>query len=151
MKKSRSLIVFGALTAAMTLFIFSNSLRGSVDSHAMSNSLIDLLMPLLSAVEKAFGEINWVLVIRKGAHLTEFCILGILVWNFMLAIRHSCGKNLFGYGLFYVLAVAVTDEFIQSFSDRTSAVSDVLIDFTGALLGIGLVSLVVFLKKQKCK
>ena len=58
-------------------------------------------------------------------------------------------------GLFYILAVGVTDEYIQLFSGRTSGVKDVVIDFIGGLFGIALVLSVYliykFIKFQKNK
>ena len=45
--------------------------------------------------------------------------------------------------LFFALLCAVADEFLQSFTGRTSSVRDVLIDFGGALCGMLLTMLVV--------
>ena len=45
--------------------------------------------------------------------------------------------------LFLLLAVAVIDEYIQSFTGRISSVKDILIDFGGGVTGLGLVSLAV--------
>lgn len=43
------------------------------------------------------------------------------------------------YILFICLFYAVTDEFHQSFiPGRTSLVSDILVDFMGAMIGLGL-------------
>ena len=38
--------------------------------------------------------------------------------------------------LFCLLSTAVVDEFIQSFTGRTSNVKDILIDFSGAVVGV---------------
>ena len=67
--------------------------------------------------------------------MTEFCILS--VFTALLAVKIYKYKNeaLFGFALFYVLAVAVSDEFIQYFSGRGSSVVDVVIDFSGATIG----------------
>ena len=40
------------------------------------------------------------------------------------------------YPLFFVLVIAVGDEFIQSFVGRGSNVRDVLIDFSGGILAV---------------
>ncbi|MBQ7339146.1 MAG: VanZ family protein, partial [Clostridia bacterium] len=55
-----------------------------------------------------------------------------------------CGALLFS------LLTAVTDEYIQSFTGRTSSVSDVLLDFSGALCGLGLTALTVYLVRRIC-
>lgn len=83
--------------------------------------------------------------IRKGAHMTEYAILGILVF---------CSVNLQKYGLkcaalfSWVLAVlyAVSDEVHQLFvPDRSGQLRDVLIDAAGAAIGV----LVVYAVKRK--
>ena len=71
--------------------------------------------------------------------MAEFAVLGLLVACLMFQLEFPMAR--LGYGLFYVLAVAVTDEFIQIFTGRTSSVKDILIDFFGALLGIGVIYL----------
>ena len=47
--------------------------------------------------------------------------------------------------LLCVLAVAVLDEFLQGFVGRTSLVSDIVLDFSGALCGIAAMLAVVAL------
>ncbi len=113
----------------VTLFIFSNSLKGSEASTQDSDFFIRI-------IESIFGktDLNLHFIVRKAAHMAEFALLSLLVsgWVFLQRIP----RLWMGYGLFYVLAVAVTDEFIQTFTGRTGAVSDVLIDFSGALIGV---------------
>ena len=63
-----------------------------------------------------------------------------------------CQRGLQGSvnSLFAGLAVAVTDETIQIFSGRGSQVLDVVLDFSGALTGILLVSLLIpLIEKRK--
>ena len=75
-------------------------------------------------------------VIRKNAHGFMYMILAFLVSS-VLFIFNKRGKDAIVYILFICLFYAVTDEFHQSFvSGRTSLVSDVLIDFGGALIGL---------------
>lgn len=74
-------------------------------------------------------------IVRKGAHLFEFCLLGIAVMHTVFVVGERFGRNVVGYGFFCVLMIAVIDEYIQSFSDRTSSVGDILIDFAGACVG----------------
>ena len=52
--------------------------------------------------------------------------------------------------MFYGLFVGVCDEFIQSFSDRTSSVRDVLIDFFGYMTG-AVVAVGIMLMIYKCR
>ena len=154
MNKKR-LALFLALTVIITCFIFYNSLKNSEESNKASDVIEEIVEPI---VEDIVGEeeFDTEYFVRKGAHITEFFILGLMVFNALTsAVRDK--RNLpciFGYGLFYVLAVAVTDEFIQSFSDRTSSVIDVLIDFSGASAGFAvatLVGLMVVKVKEKIR
>lgn len=89
------------------------------------------------------------LIIRKGAHFSEFCLLGILITLCFIAI----GKKISYYTgtiFFICLSVGVTDEFIQSFIvGRSSEVRDVLIDFSGALLGYLIVILIFKIMQKK--
>ena len=135
------------LCIAMTLFIFSNSIRNSAESNETSGFFLDLLRPVTEALDKIFGTADWNFIIRKGAHFTEFCILGMLVTSLKLSLQAKTN----GYCLFYVLSVAVTDELIQSFSDRTSSVRDVLLDFSGAAFGIALILLIYNIRIRRRK
>ena len=75
-------------------------------------------------------------VIRKNAHAFMYMILAFLVSNVLFAFNKR-GKDAIVYILFICLFYAVTDEFHQSFvPGRTSLVSDVLVDFGGALIGL---------------
>ncbi|WP_242960953.1 VanZ family protein [Clostridium peptidivorans] len=74
-------------------------------------------------------------LIRRGAHALEYIMLAILIANvfWQFGIRN---KNVIVYVLFIALFYAVLDEFHQSFvKGRTSEVGDVLLDFSGAILG----------------
>lgn len=144
MTRKKQIILLIVLILAVTAFIFSNSLKGSDASHEDSGRLLAWFQPLM---EWLFGEGNtdWSFWLRKTAHIVEFCTLGVLVSLLIDLLK----KGLRGYDLFYVLAVAVVDEFIQSFTGRTSQVLDILIDFSGALLGFGIVLLIKKIKKRK--
>ncbi len=138
--------IFGALCVAFTLFIFSNSLQTGEESSAASGWVMQLLTPVLAVLEGIFGPADWMLIIRKGAHMTEFAVLAVLVSLFVRFLYQDTGKRILGWGMFYALATAVCDEFIQLFSPgRAGMVSDVLIDFSGALLGFGITRLILLI------
>lgn len=124
------------MTVFVTGFIFSNSLKGPDASNESSGFFLRLLEPVTNFLDKYIPDADWNFIIRKGAHFTEFCILGILSSNMLLSIDKRKIKSFLGYNFFLVLSVAVTDEFIQSFTGRTSSVRDVLLDFCGAFVGI---------------
>lgn len=75
-------------------------------------------------------------IIRKNAHGFMYMVLAFLVSSAFF-VYNKCGKNEVVYILFTCLLYAVVDEFHQSFvPGRTSLVSDVLVDFLGALIGV---------------
>ncbi len=75
-------------------------------------------------------------VLRKNAHAFMYMILAFFVSSTFFSFNKK-GKSSVVYILFICLFYAVTDEFHQSFvQGRTSLVSDILIDFGGALIGL---------------
>ncbi len=134
-KQKRIIAVLAVLLALLVVFIFSNSLKNGQHSNEDSGRLAGLLEPI---IEKVFGEgkvdVNY--LVRKGAHLVEFALLGAFTFLLLRAVTDYSGEKLLFGGLFCTLAVAVLDEYIQSFTGRTSSVEDVLIDFVGALMGM---------------
>ena len=75
--------------------------------------------------------------IRKNAHAFEYFILAVLVANslFLFGLK---GRQALSCIMFICLFYAVTDEYHQLFIvGRGSSVKDVLIDFAGALIGLG--------------
>ena len=84
---------------------------------------------------------------RKSAHFCEFGLLGcelmLLFW-----LRSGVRFQNLCNAAFAALLSAVTDETIQSFSGRGSQVLDVVLDFSGALTGILLVSLLMIEKRK---
>lgn len=131
MLKKNKLTVFLILIIVVTGFIFSNSIKNSEESHASSGVIVQLVEPVF---ENTMEPDTVSFIVRKCAHIAEFFALGFLVLSATSEMKKK-HMQFIGFGFFYVLLVAVTDEYIQSFSDRTSSVSDVLIDFAGAMLG----------------
>jgi VanZ family protein len=74
--------------------------------------------------------------IRKSAHVTEYAVLGILIFQSLRVIfPRVWGISLISISLCYLYAI--TDEYHQSFIvDRTPLFADVLLDTGGATAGI---------------
>lgn len=143
-KQNIILVVLFALLILINAFIWHNSMKNSEASNADSDVIEEIVEPILEKVGITDpDDINF--TVRKAAHFSEFMMLGLAASGIVCCIKKMYEKTLVGCGLFYGLAVAVTDEFLQSFSDRTSSVSDVLIDFSGFTLGFLLILLTVFL------
>jgi VanZ family protein len=81
------------------------------------------------------------LVVRKGAHVTEYAILALLLYR---ALRRTAQKpstewcrNCAYWAWMLAFAYAASDEWHQSFvPSRGGSVHDVLIDACGAALGL---------------
>ena len=84
---------------------------------------------LETADQEQFAQ-NIQLVVRKTAHVMEYTIL---MWCFLFAFK----GNKVWYALAFTVAYACTDEFHQLFvSGREGKLLDVIIDSSGALLGL---------------
>ena len=126
-------------------FILTNGLLDYSASHAFSGWLVRLL-----GVDSKAGAETGDFLLRKLAHITEYSLLGLLTQTIRISLKKQ-GKNIsIWLPLFCVLAVGVLDEFFQSFSNRTGAVSDVLLDFIGGIAGVLVATLIsCIVKKHK--
>ena len=74
-------------------------------------------------------------MIRKSAHFFEYGVLVVLIGSLLYYYGYTWMNRII-YALFMVLLCAVLDEYFQSFVDgRNSSVKDILIDFSGAIVG----------------
>lgn len=108
--------------------------------------------PTISAIDsKVKLQQTLSYLVRKAAHFIEYLILGILLYFIFRAFNVSV-INRGIYTLFVVLLCAVFDEYFQSFLDRTSSVSDVLLDFSAGLVGIiGVSGILWLIQSSKSK
>ena len=145
----RMLLALNVLAiVAVLCFIFGNSLLDGKESSEVSSGVMEVVEPVARPVVEAVSPepvSDDMLhgIIRKLAHFTEFAVLAVLS---VLLLLQLCGTLITPYFttvLFGTLLAAVTDEFIQSFTGRTSSVRDVLIDFSGALCGMLLTAAVL--------
>lgn len=82
---------------------------------------------LSSIPELQSGFEHWIdTILRKGAHMTVFGILGCLLWR---------ASGSFRWALLLGICYAISDEFHQSFVvGRSAHMSDVIVDTLGILL-----------------
>lgn len=118
------------------IFSVSSDTHSSEHSSRLVEPILHWLFPHMS--QARVEDIHF--VIRKCAHLTEYAILGLLVWR---ALNQSKTKlpawswPKVGGTLLVVFLYAASDEIHQSFvPTRTAHFSDVLIDTTGAAIGL---------------
>ena len=144
------LVILIGLVVCSTAFILVNSLMDFERSHGSSGVITDIITSTDDADEWDHTD----MIVRKLAHVIEYAFLGFSSACLLSFISRIYNFRLYGYGFFFVLLIAVIDEHIQSFSDRVSSTSDILLDFVGAILGFSLVLLIVLiigtiLKKKK--
>ena len=150
--RTKRIAIFAFLAVCVTAFIFWNSTRDAQASRQLSNGVLSFLKPLLLPL---FGDSEELMqqVIRKGAHFVEFAALGGCMYGLASGIRSRFWRHaLLFFPLFMMLSVAVTDEFIQSFSaERSSVVKDVILDFGGGVFGLGAASVLSKLLHRRKK
>ena len=153
-KKQITLTVLIALTVIFAAVIFYFSMQSGTDSNAESGLIVKLVRPIIDPEGKMTEEeIQY--SVRKTAHFTEYFILGALLSAIALIIPLKFPTPWIFMSLFFTLFTAVTDEYIQSFVERTSLVSDIVLDFSGGIsaniLAVAVFALVCAVKKRKNK
>ena len=129
-------------------FIWGNSLLPREISSAFSQFVGRILSLFVSGpITPAQGEGQGIL--RKIAHFTEFCSLGIILsWLFWM-VRQKKWQCLL-IPLMIGAAVAAIDETIQIFvPGRGPHIRDVGIDSLGVLLGVLIVALLAMIQKRR--
>lgn len=108
---------------------------GSTFSGTHTGSLIERIFAVAGVHLSITADEILNTIVRKLAHLTEYAILGALAFR---AVRSNRAGWLLAWSVAAVaiaIAVASTDEYLQSFSPaRTSRVSDIVLDATGATI-----------------
>lgn len=132
--------------------IFSFSREDAGKSSGTSASVIDKVATVTVEEYKDYTPPqkiefieSWQHTVRKAAHFTEFFILGVLTFAALLTLPLKSGGRLAFSSLFCLLC-AFFDELSQTFSlGRSMQVTDMLIDFSGAVLGIIIIRLFTLL------
>ena len=138
-------VILAVLLILTLCFIWGNSLLTREESADVSQGLLELLSPLLDDLGMDTGDDLW---LRKAAHFGEFCALGcelmlLFILNKTLCLHSVCMAAL------CALLTAAADETLQFLIGRAGMVQDVLRDFLGALVGMGLVLLILIWHKNK--
>lgn len=84
--------------------------------------------------------------IRKGTHFLTFAMLGVLfcrIFRYWFQTREALG-----WSGFIVTLVAISDEWHQSFTpDRTSMITDVVLDVTGLIFAMTFITVIRAFKR----
>ena len=131
----------------IVFFIWDNSLQNGGTSDGFSLIFAKWIAPIANKL--GFHGNIWTLnrIVRKLAHLTEFTILGSLLYTILRRyITYGTVIKTIGLGML----IAGLDEFIQLFSPgRSSQISDILIDTVGVIIGILVVKLVHYIRYKR--
>ena len=134
--KKKICILFAVLWMG---FIFYMSHQPAKISSAQSDNVMHVIKKV-SKSEEIKNNINS-FIVRKGAHMFLFCVLSILLFGSMYN-GDNILKSVF-IALLLAFLYACSDEYHQTFVGRTGQFDDVLIDFSGAFIGVLIVSLIV--------
>ena len=146
----KRIILCLVLLGLMLAVIWGNSMLHGELSKKVSGFFGWLVNGILPGANAGSGETGHG-ILRKVGHLTEFCLLGLLLSWLTRMTRKEKWQHLC-LPLFGGIAVACVDETIQYFvPGRACRITDVGIDTLGCALGIVIITLIVFIKNQKLK
>ena len=120
------------LVMLLVQYTFSTSTFSSDETSRFIVPLLKVLLRNPTAEQLLF----WHHVVRKAAHVTEYCILGLLVYRaFKVDIAKPSSVGILT--VMFVAAAATMDEFHQSFvPSRGASVFDIGWDCIGGLIAI---------------
>lgn len=152
-RKSRYLIWLFPLVVMIMIFSFSG--QQGEESSSMSNIFVDLFLQIRGTLGlfPKFADAELVnlisLVVRKGAHVTEYVLLCTsFLTTFWISGVHGKWRNICSF--VFTFGYACTDEFHQLFvPGRAGQFRDVLIDSSGALVLSLIVVLVMYTRRKR--
>ncbi len=142
------ILLFLVLSLGIIAFIFARSLQPGEESETESGFFVSLLQMLgLGGMDPGFLEY----LVRKAAHFAEYACLGGVLVCFWRAVLLNWWPSGLAAGITAAL-VASADECLQlSVPGRTGQFSDVLLDTAGAVTGLVLVLLILWLWYRRKK
>lgn len=144
MKNKTKRIIFGILILINCITIFYFSHQVADDSSKQSSRVVELISNILPFINNMEEPNKTILkeqiltpIVRKTAHFSIYAMLGIFTTNFVLTLENKKTYKTIIFSLMFCFLYAVTDEIHQRFiPGRYGAITDVLIDTSGALTGI---------------
>ena len=118
--------------------IFKLSAQPGEQSNLLSTKVTTLIVSLAQQFRPDVNVMSLNYFIRKCAHFLAYLVLGIVVLFATRRIGYT-GKKGIVFTLMLCIGYAITDELHQAFvPGRTPKLMDVLIDSSGASIGIGM-------------
>lgn len=128
----------------IVIFTASTDLMSAHRTSRLIEPLLRWLLPDISAS----GILAVQFFARKAAHLTEYAVLAALLWRALWPDASAANWRNAGIALSIAIAYAALDEFHQSFvASRGGSPFDVMIDATGAAVGLLLYWLLVLRRR----
>ncbi|MBD7913360.1 MULTISPECIES: VanZ family protein [Clostridium] len=129
----------------ITVIFIMSQLPGDKSSE-QSQLVVKLFSIIGLDLNGYFGEMG-TLIVRKGAHFTEYLILFILTYRVLILYMEKNMSRLLA--IVFVFLYACSDEFHQSFIiGRTAAFTDVLIDTSGGIFACIVGNIISKVKKK---
>jgi len=152
MKKSdrSGLILYGILSLVVLCVIYGQSMLPPKESGEFSGFVVTFLKPLLDPFSLWEADV-FHLFIRKLGHFTEYAFFSFFFGKFSSIVGKQKKKQYISLPLLVMLSVAVSDEFLQSFTGRGSSVADIVLDFAGGVFGLLFVSFFGYLSYKRSK
>ena len=130
-------VAFTAALIACIWFVFSNSMAVAPVSESASGRVLLLMKKVFTRLGMP-GVANHLTdhIVRKLAHFCEYALEGFLLTLCLRVYTRHFFVHI-SWPILGGLLTALTDETIQMFSDgRSSQLTDVWLDFSGAMAGI---------------
>ncbi len=141
-------LLYALPAIAWMILILMLTLQPGEVSSDLSGGIVSYLYNYVQALNIPLSINQFHFLIRKTAHVSEYFILGLLVFVALKPYKISFQRQLL-IVLLFGIAFASVDEFIQTFvPGRVGAITDVLIDSVGVMLSLGLVSIVQRLRRE---
>lgn len=149
-------ILFWGLAIFWMAFIFYMSAQNGEESAGMSSPVTDFVIRIVvpdfedkTPAEQEDIKHTVEFIIRKGAHFTEYAVLGFLVY-LVVQMYILKTKARFIVSWMFSILYAVSDEIHQGFvGGRAPLVKDVCIDSAGAFAGVLVSVLVIWMLVKK--
>lgn len=157
-KITRFILIILLIMTFIAIFEFSNQTGGPSSSLSkdFARKLIDINIHTrnLDEYKKELLVENSQKIVRKGAHLSIYTLVGILMMSLMYTYKNIDTNHKFFITILVGFLYACSDELHQRFvPGRASKFTDVLIDTCGCLLGSLIIFLIhkIYIKIRKSK
>lgn len=132
--------IWPIMTVVICIIIFVFSSQSGGESTNVSSRFVNFLQSIFGDF---FSEEFLVFIVRKGAHISIYFLLGIFA---------ALSWKRFSFAVLFCFLYACSDEIHQLFvPGRNGNIADVGIDAIGFVLGSAIVSIVFCALKRGCK